>query len=98
MISLFLASDHILHQLLRIFLPLSLPVDLLVDVILVEVRLLHYSLHDQLLQVLGKTEELLLVDRVHQRLRGRTDNRQFRLEVGVKVLGLLFLLLLVHMR
>ena len=63
-----LAFYYIFNQFLGVFLPLTLPADLLLDVVLIEVRLVHDTLDDQFLQVFRKTEELLLIYGVYKRL------------------------------
>lgn len=59
---------YIFNQLLRVFLPLTLPTYLLLDIVLIEVRLVHNTLDDQFLQILRKAEELLLINRIDKRL------------------------------
>lgn len=63
-----LAFYYIFNQFLGVLLPLTLSTDLLLDVVLIEVRLVHDALDDQFLQILRKTEELLLIYGVYQRL------------------------------
>jgi hypothetical protein len=64
MVAFLLVFDNILNQLLGILLPFPLPADFILDVVLVEVRLVHNPFYYQLLQVLRKTKELFLIDRV----------------------------------
>ncbi len=61
-IPLFLVSYHVLSHLLGVLFPLSVGIDLLLNIVLIEVRLLHYPFDYQLLQILGKAEKFLLVD------------------------------------
>lgn len=70
MVAFLLVLDNILHKFLGIFLPFPLPADLLLDVIFIEVGLIHYSFYYQLLEVFRKTEKLFLIDRVDQGLGG----------------------------
>lgn len=66
--SFLLAFYYIFNQFLRVFLPLALPTDLLFDIVLIEVRLVHDAFDDQLLQVFRKAEELFLIYGVNKRL------------------------------
>lgn len=52
MVAFLLVFDNILNQLLGILLPFPLPTDFIIDVILIEVRLVHNPFYYQLLKVL----------------------------------------------
>jgi hypothetical protein len=60
--------DHRLHDLLRVFLPLPMATQFLLQVVFVEIGLFDNPSSNELLEVVRQTEELLLVDRVDQRL------------------------------
>ncbi len=68
MTSILLPLDDILDHLLRILLPLPMSPQLLLNIVFIKIRLLQYSTDYQLLQILRQTEELLLVNRIDQRL------------------------------
>ena len=81
----FLLLYHLGDQILWIFFPFPMFLDLCIDVPFVEVRTFHYSINYHLLQSIWKTEEFLFLKAINSCKGRRANHCQLRFQIWIKM-------------